>query len=214
MESWLHFVYNINIFFFFFSENDLLFYFWLFQRKIEHWSGWTTEMWTCALYKVLLMLSHKYQCCVRSGYTLVFRPWNDLRCFAASLQLCHTPSGPTPKGTLYPPVFALHDELHFPQPKKKKKRLWESARATVSNLKSAAISEIRKEVVDAVTKDTLFSSPWCDGHATFMCQQARWFISQVFSYRSFNNVITSNFNTLYLRKREKSWTIHHDLPRI
>lgn len=202
-------MYTISTFvFFFWKQSSILFLTFLLER----WSGWTTGMWARALYKLLLMLSRKYQCCVRSGYTLVFRPWNDLRCFAASLQLCHTPSGPTPKGTLYPPVFALHDELHFPQ--HKKKIFWESARAAVSNLKSAAISEIRKEVVGAVTKDALFSSPWCDGHVTFTCQQAWWFISQVFSYRSSNNVITSNSYTLYLRSRERSGTIHHDLPRM
>lgn len=50
----------------------------------------------------------------------------SLKCptiFAVSFQLCHMPSGLTPKRTQYPLVFALDDDLHFPQLKKKKKNI-------------------------------------------------------------------------------------------
>ena len=71
---------------------------------------------------------------------------------AVSFQLCHMPSGRTPKQTLHPLVFALDDDLHFPQQKKrtktkkikKNKTIWDSASAAVSNLKSMAISDIKE----------------------------------------------------------------------
>lgn len=44
-------------------------------------------------------------------------------CIAVSFQVCHVPSGLTPKRTLDPLVSALDDDLHFPQQEKKKQTL-------------------------------------------------------------------------------------------
>lgn len=92
----------------------------------------------CICTLLLLLLLHKYE------YN-VWVCWLNVpempSCFADCFQLCHMPSGQTPKQTLYPLVFALDDDLHFPQ----QKRFWDPASAAVSDLKSTPIPEIRWE---------------------------------------------------------------------
>lgn len=103
----------------------------------------------------------------------VWCPWNDLL-FCRVFPVVSHAIWPNSKAGL-----CIHWSLpltmtctSLSKNEKKEKKFWDSASAAAaaSDLKSTPISEVRREVVSAVTKDTSFSSPWCDVYVLLVGQ--------------------------------------------